>query len=381
MRGLNPGYLAKLDSTQSKWAITGPGKMFLDDFVFRRGNHCFVIGTTGSGKTNKGYWLVNWLKHTETQIWMDSAKYNQEFDEILPLLCMGKQVRIIVPKGAKVRIEELDSGKWGKIENHPEVLEVSTAGETWDAIKISYDEHWNRIYDTINILCFRNAFWTDSARAAWMSELFRSLAARTRLRQMPPIFPFTLHFDETQWAISGKAVSTDSDRQKSSEVITENVLEIRSAGGRVIFYSQGYKNLPPAMRKNLVCAILLRGADVGADENKTLSPHCSPPPWVRRPANFRKNEGKFITEDGRASPTDRPWRFPLMPKEEENRSWIRRCRVVYEGFADQRPEETEPEEECFPELGRFQALAIKQEIPQVVETRWNIPIGGIDFDV
>jgi hypothetical protein len=54
MRGLNPVYLERLDEAQSKWAITGPGKMFLDTFVHVRGNHCFVIGTTnGTGKRRK----------------------------------------------------------------------------------------------------------------------------------------------------------------------------------------------------------------------------------------------------------------------------------------------------------------------------------------
>ncbi len=72
MKGINPKYLDKLDEEQRTAAISGPGKMFLDNFVWLHGNHCFVIGTTGSGKTNKGYWLVNWLKHTDYQLRMDS---------------------------------------------------------------------------------------------------------------------------------------------------------------------------------------------------------------------------------------------------------------------------------------------------------------------
>jgi hypothetical protein len=274
-----------------------------------------------------------------------------------------------------VIIEERINGRWQKIENHPEVVNIPTASDTWAAIKTSKDEYGHRTYDTINILCFRNAFWTQTARAQWMTELFQTLADWSRLRIMPKIFPFTLHFDETQWAISGKAVSTDAERTKSSEVITENVLEIRSAGGRIVAYSQGFRNLPPAMRANLVCTILCRGADVSSDDSKKLSPHCNPPPWVKRPANFRKNEGKFITEDGRASPTDRPWPFPLFPKSEGDRRWIQRCRVRYVGFNDQRPAEAEIEEECQPELGRFSALAIKPEVQAMVESRWNTQAG------
>jgi hypothetical protein len=374
MRGINPAYLGKLDEAQRKWAITGPGKMFLDDFVWLDGNHCFVIGTTGSGKSNKGYWLVNWLKHKETQIWMDSGKSN----ELIPLLCQGMDVRIICPDYTDVIIEERINGKWQKIENHPLVIKVSNAGQTWWNIKRSIDENKNRIYDTINILCFRNAFWTPSARAEWMSELFETLSSLTRLGKMPKIYPCTIHIDESQWVLAGSRISRDTDRVRSAEIITENALEIRSSGGRLIMYAQAFKNIPPAIRENLVCAILCRGADASSDESKKLSPHCNPPPWVKRPANFKRKEGKFVTEDGRSSPTDKPWIFPLFPKDEGDRKWVERCRVRYVGFNDQRPKEAEYQEECFPELGRFSALAIKPEVQEMAESRWNIPEGGVD---
>jgi hypothetical protein len=207
-----------------------------------------------------------------------------------------------------------------------------------------------------------------------MSELFQNIADWTRLRRMPPgFYPATFHIDETQWVVSGTRVTRDEDRVKSTEIITENALEIRSSGGRLIMYVQDFMNLPPAVRQNLVCAILRRGAEIKPDQSKKLAKHCFPPPWVKAPANFKKNEGKFITEDGRSSPTDRPWPFSLMPKSQEDRDWINRCRVRYVGFNDQRPESSEVQEECMPDLGRFSALAIKPEIPEVAESRWNIP--------
>jgi hypothetical protein len=372
MEGIPITYLALLDDPQKRWAITGPGKMFLDDFVWLKGNHCFVIGTTGSGKTNKGYWMLNWLKHSETQIWMDSGKSG----EIIPLLCQDKKVQIICPKYTDVIIEERINGKWERIQDHPKVTQVPTAGDTWRAIDRSYSSSNNKIFNTINILCFRNAFWTTSAKAEWMSDLFETLSSWTRLGTMPKIFPCTIHIDESQWVLAGSRISKNADRVKSAEIITENALEIRSSGGRLVMYAQAFKNIPPAIRENLVCALLCRGADVSSDESKKLSPHCNPPHWVKRPANFKRNEGKFITEDGRSSPTDRPWGFPLFPKDEGDRKWVERCRVRYVGFNDQRPKEAEPQEECFPELGRFSALAIKPEVQEMAESRWNIPDGG-----
>jgi hypothetical protein len=361
---IHPGYMSKLDPAQKQWVVSGPGNMFLNDFVWLKGNHMFVIGTTGSGKTNKGYWLVNWLKHTETQIWLDSGKSN----EIIPLLCQGYPVQLIVPKYCDVIIEERINGKWERIQDHPKVTTIPDAGDTWWAIRKK----------TINVLCFRNAFWTVSKKAEWMSDLFETLSSWTRLGTMPRIFPCTIHMDESQWVLAGTRISKDADRVKSAEIITENALEIRSSGGRLVMYAQAFKNIPPAIRENLVCALLCRGADVSSDESKKLSPHCNPPHWVKRPANFKRNEGKFVTEDGRSSPTDRPWGFPLFPKDEGDRKWVERCRVRYVGFNDQRPKEAEYQEECFPELGRFSALAIKPEIQEMAESRWNIPEGEVD---
>lgn len=374
LKGVEPRYLNKLDPDQRVVALSLPGQLFLFGFVFEKGNHCFVIGTTGSGKTNKGYWLVNWLKHTETQIWVDSGKS----DEIVPLLCQGKRVRIICPVGCDVIIEERTENRWERIKNHPEVLQCGSGSAAWDCVDNGgYDNSRNKIFGSINIFCFRNAFLSTRARAAWMAELFSSLSTRTRMRKMPAIFPFALHVDESQWVLAGSRISKDSDRVKSSEVITENALEIRSYGGRLVMYAQDFMNIPPAIRENLVCAILCRGAAVDSGQSKILSPHCNPyNPQVKRPANFQRNEGKFVIEDGRCAPVKVPWSFALFPKSEDDRNWCKRCRVRYVGFNDQRPEESEAQEECQPELGRFSAMAIPPEkVEAMTVGRWDVNDG------
>jgi len=372
-RAIPKGYLSRLEDGPRNWVKTAMGRFFIWNFVFLKGNHCFVIGTTGSGKTNVGMWLVSWLKNTEVQIWMDSGKS----DEILPLLCQNKRTRIICPDYTDVIIEERTKEGWKRIENHPEVLQCGSASSAWDKIDNGgYDKNRNYRDKAINIFCFRNAFLTTSARAAWMAELFYSLSFRTRLRNMPAIFPFTLHVDESQWVLAGSRISKDSDRVKSSEIITENALEIRSYGGRLIMYAQDFMNIPPAIRENLVCAILLRGADVDSSQSKKLSPHCNVPYGTKRPANYRRGEGKFISENGIALPNNRTWGFPLFPKSEEDRNWCKRCRVRYVGFNDQKPRESEVEEECQPELGRFSAMAIPPEkVEAMTVGRWDVNDG------
>lgn len=342
MRGLNPLYLSALDEQQRKTALTGPGKFFLDNFVHIKGEHCYVIGPTGSGKTNKGLGLVNWLMHTETIIWISSGKDN----EILPLLFLGKPVRIITPKYHDVQI--MDGGKL--YDPHPEVVRVPDAGDSWWAVKKGY----------INIFEFRNAFWDKSALIAWMVDLFTTLATWTRLGMMPHISPASIFVDETKWVVAGSRISNDGTRTRASEIITENAMDIRAYGFRLIFFAQDFTDVPPALRENLPCFILCSGAIVEA--TRKLRYHCTPtvPGW-KGTLQYRRNEAKFVDRFGDASPNDRPVPWPMFPKNEDDLKHCKRMRVKDIGFHDKPPEKTESEEELFPELGRFSAMAIPPE--------------------
>lgn len=368
MRGINPLYLAKLDEDQRKFVLTGPGKRFFDDFITQHGYHAYVIGNTGSGKSQKFYWLVSYLVHTENIIWISTGKN----DEILPLLTLGKPVRIICPKGCdvKLQVRNRETGKYEPIPDHPEVIPVSEASTAWYGVKKGY----------INIFEFRNCFWSKAKLSQWMGDLFESLATWTRLRMMPRIFPCAIFADESQWILAGTRISTDSHRVKTSEIVTENALEIRGAGGRLVFAAQDFKNITPASRENMLCTILCRGAMIDSGDNPRLHEHCVGRQG-KRPSSFKPKHGKVVYADGESSPSFLPWSFPLFPKREADREWISRVRVVNEGYHDQQSKEAEYEEECFPQLGRFQALAIKPEVQEMVESRWSAPqCGGVEDD-
>lgn len=359
LKGENPAYLAKLDESQRRTALTFSGKFFLDNFVHIHGEHCYIIGPTGSGKTNKGYGLANWLMHTETIIWISSGKDN----EIIPLLFLGKPVRIITPKYHDVKIMQ---GK-EQYEPHPEVIQIPTPDDAWWAVKKG----------CINIFEFRNAFWSKDILLQWMIELFTALATWTRLGIMPHIDPAAIFIDESKWVIAGTRITSDGQRVKASEIITENAMEIRSYGFRLVIFSQDFTDVPPAMRENLPCFILCSGAEVG--ENRKLRYHCNPsvPGW-KRTTQYKRNEAKFVDRLGNAIPQDRPVPWPMFPKKEEDQILCKRLKVKDVGFHDRPPEESEEQEECIPELGRFSALAIKPEILEVAESRWNAPTGEID---
>ena len=357
MRGINPDYLAKLDEGQRKTILTGPGKFFADNFLFVEAEHIYIIGPTGSGKTNKNYNLVNFLKATEVILWISASKDN----DIAPLFYMGLPVNIIIPKYSDI--------------------DITLKGDAVPYSKSFVTQPSDIIYaikrDHINILEVRRAFYNKDNLLDFMIEFFRILAEWTGNGTMPRIRPdkksggkskITIFIDESQWLIAGSRVTNDPKRAKATEVITENALEIRTYGWRFAISAQGFTNTPPALRDNMACAIICNNAEI--EEPKRLRVHCKPmdPRWVPS-SRFKRNECKFVNRFGISSPSDRPLPWPMYPKNIQDRDNAEHMRIVYaRRYHDQPPEESEPQEECFPELGRFSAMAIppeKQEVPTI----------------
>jgi hypothetical protein len=362
-------YLAKLSERQRKLIRTpGLGWKFFFEFITRYGNHVFNICNTGGGKTQRNYWLCDWFKHTENIVWISTGKS----DEILPLFFLGCKVRIVIPKGADFKIEGMEN-----LPEPPEIVEVSSAGVAWHAVLHSWTKQRNRTFREITIFEFRNTI-TPAARGRWMSELFTTLSEWTREGTMPPLAPCAIFIDESQWLLAGGRITTDTERTKTSEIITENALEIRSKKYRLIFSAQDFKNVTPASRENMLNAILGRGANVPSDENKEWARACGDVrTGVRSTATFRRDQARFVFDDGRfytpGDDTTAPWKFPLYPESEEDRNKLFNMTVKYGSKYTGESREAEEQTECFPELGRFSALAIKPEVQEMVESRWNIP--------
>lgn len=350
----NPAYLALLSERQHAFAMTARGIKFLREFVWVKGRHLFIIGDTGSGKTQKGYWILDWLcrgnhkakgqnRRVETQVWISTGKSG----EILPLLCMGMPVRVIIPARSDFSITEWIGGKKVPIKDL-EIVEVGSPQEAWQAVK----------RDHINIFEFRNTITRDKVHI-WMAGLFETLAVWTREGKMPKILPLTIYGDETQWFAGGTRVTNDRERVHSTEIVIENALEGRSGGIRLVLFGQSYKNIPPAARENMTCILMCRGAQSARNDSAKIAAHTQ---WgkQRDPSRYKPNEGKFIHDDNSSSPFE-PWIFPLYPRDETDQKWIKRLSVNYGKKFGENTEEAEAEIECLPELGRYAALAVQHE--------------------
>jgi hypothetical protein len=346
---LNPHWFKSLLPKMQKFALESRGAHFLFKFIFKKGHHLFLVGTTESGKTQKLYFIVLWLSTTkETIVWLDSSKNG----EMLPLLNLipptyreyglGEfqplPVNIICPKGCDVILSEWskEENKYVRMKNHPNVVQVPDAGSAWWAVKKKH----------INIMCFRRAFKTKQGRLSWMAQLFTTLSEWTGSHRMPHILPMALCGDEAHWFIAGEKLTSDQDRGNLSELITELSLEDRAYGIRLILTAQGFKNLTTGARENLINVLLCRGAKVDASENNTLSQ------FNGITSSFQPKEGLFVYAGGFTYPKGYPWPFPFFEKP--------KIRVEYIGeFDDPKPEAIaaqEVEEEMIPDLSKYQAL-------------------------
>lgn len=370
--GINPAFLAKLHPFQRDFLITPVGRAFFDEFLTKYGKHLFITGTTGSGKTTKAYAFVDYMKHLENQVWVSSGKYG----EIFPLLCMGRKVRIVIPSGVDVKIEERISGKWGKIVNHPDIIHVDTPADMLMAIAPNKrDKQGNYSPDTITIFEIRNAFRRKEAAVAWVAEMFGILAAWAREGKIKRLIPMTIYLDESHWVIAGTRVTNEPERTRASEIIAENAFELRSAGVRLVLIAQGYKNILPTARENMLFNLLCRGANIKPEEDSKLAKWCTysygqTPP---SPQYYGTHQARFVFESnhngwGDSYPPDKPWSFRLYPLEESDRKWIDGLRITFEGKHDEKTDMDECKEELLPELGRFSALAI----PPEEKERWRI---------
>lgn len=308
MRGIPPTILNKFSPAKKDWLLTSAGYDFYSKFLMVKGTHCLIVGNTGSGKTQKGYWMASYLCELETIVWVDAGKNN----EIIPLFYLGKPVRVICPVGTVLEFPGLPD------ELQPDIIPITFPRDVWDAVKKG----------AINIFAFRNTISDETEKAKWMSRIFQQLSIRTRLNEMPHIFPMCIFIDEAQWIVTSHRIKSSESRTKAAEVITENALEIRGSEGRLILLTQSFKNITVASRENMPAVLIGRRAEISTSDSKVLaerSVYCG---------RYKSHQGLFVFPDGDINPWSCPWAFPYYPLPAG-------VKVKYIGFWDVKPKENE----------------------------------------
>jgi hypothetical protein len=227
-------------------------KEFDRDFLGKPGGHLLGIGITGSGKTQKAYYLVKKLLEYETIIWFDSGKSYAlgKYEEIAPLFNFGVPVNIIVPIGVEM-----------KIENSPVPVsydETIVGSDIWDKIKPGY----------INIISLTRFFLMPELYGKYCKDIFLDLiqTAMSNKKRLSHLIPIAIFYDEFSDLAPSKNLTVQTAQFNIAQVISFNITKLRSFGIRFCAFTQAYQNIFPAVRLSFNWVLACRGTYLKYDE-------------------------------------------------------------------------------------------------------------------
>lgn len=297
--------LSQFPKAKQEWLQKPEGLFFYHNFVKEKGCHLLIVGNPGSGKTRKMVWLATYLCRTETIVWFDSCKDNESamlFSDDFK----GIEKHVIVPFGSNFDIRGIEPTEWS-------LSEAVTPSQYWDCV----------IPGAINIFAIDNFFFDKRKRSQYIAEIYRGLVFRAYHKQLDKrIGKLAIFNDEFQKAAPSQSITNDPIRLETAQAITENVLEVRAFGIRIIGASQDYDNIWKGARRNLPAKILCRGAVVRADENPRLF-------RMRDIFNdYKPEHGLFVSSSGKYYPRTCPWTFKV--KEIQNLEFIYEINHFYD---------------------------------------------------
>lgn len=222
-------------------------------FVKKPGEHLFCVGITGSGKTQKGYWLVKQILQYETVLWFDSGKSYSlgKFQEFGPLFTFETPVHIIYPAG-DISI---------KIENSPVPVSYSrcnSPNQLWDLIKPNQ----------INIVSLSRFYIEPELYAKWGQRAFRELIliSKNEHSRIDHVLPLAIFHDEFSDVAPGDRISISSSQRKLGRIMAHNIKELRSIGVRIVAFAQAWANVTPAVRQSFNWILACRGLRIEREE-------------------------------------------------------------------------------------------------------------------
>jgi len=219
-------------------------KFFITRFVKNPGQHLLELGSTGTGKTNFLYWLIDLFKEyapREALVWFDigKAQYNQytgeSGNEILTLLYYFGAVRIITLTGCDVKIiSEQDYDI--------EYIHVDNPQMIWKYCKP----------DRLNIVSIDPFILDDVTHASVLAVIFERLvwlANRGWIHR-----PLAVIYDEIHNVCPSQGHGIYEDRKasaiqkKTNNQFKKNLQKLRSTGIRFISTTHQWTQLYKPVR-------------------------------------------------------------------------------------------------------------------------------------
>ncbi len=219
--------------------------LFERDFLKKPGEHLFGLGITGSGKTQKAYWLLKKLFFYETCVWFDTGKdYDFDVSEIAPLFGFGYPVHIVAPAGVFVDV----SGA-------PVPVTVSYAlqpRDIWDHI----------IPGRINIIMISRFYAEPDLYAKYTAQAFKELILinKTDKDRLRGKIPMSIFHDEFSDVAPGPTMALSESHIYSAKLMSWNINKLRSNHIRILGFTQDYTMVMRKCRVAFSWIMCCRGA-------------------------------------------------------------------------------------------------------------------------
>jgi energy-coupling factor transporter ATP-binding protein EcfA2 len=220
-------------------------KTIIENKFFKQpGEHMTVIGTTGTGKTQYLYFLLDGiLKHGkgETIVWLDVGKSA----EILTL-ARFKPLNVILIDGTDIAVSVYPEKK--QYLNPIDKVYVRSYSEIWKKVKPEY----------INVICLQPFLITDIAEYTRMiGKIFKRLIKMASRNELP--VPMTIFGDEFHLICPERNNQLSKNHYAAGAIVQMNVELLRSAGIRIIMGSQGVTKLRYGVRSAAQWRAIKRG--------------------------------------------------------------------------------------------------------------------------
>jgi hypothetical protein len=242
----------ELDSLQPDPDLTDSDlwRLFERDFLKKPGEHLLGLGITGSGKTQKAYFLLKKLIPYETVVWFDTGKdYDFDISEIAPLFTFGVPINIIAPlqvEGKEIRVE---------VSGSPVEVTVNYAavpGRIWDLIRPGM----------INIVMISRFYMEPDAYAKYTAQAFKELIMinKAEKHRLKSVIPMSIFHDEFADVAPGSTMSLSESHTYSAKLMSFNINKLRSNHIRILGFTQDYTMIMRKCRVAFTWILCCRGA-------------------------------------------------------------------------------------------------------------------------
>jgi len=226
---------------------------FKKSFIYDRGVPLLGLGQTESGKTEKSYQIAKWLMESgETWIRMDCGKPH----ELLPLLMMGKKIKIISPPDCQVEI------MGGGDLDLPEIIYETTTcpEESWDYVERG----------VINVFSFRAFFLDGTAFGSYVARVFNSLMNEVCTGDSPIPVPCFIDVDEFSEVAPSYGLIENRHQKEAASKIARVIKKLRGLRIRLCGYDQAWTDVYPNARRAFPWLMICRSPGTSGKDTSSL---------------------------------------------------------------------------------------------------------------